>query len=74
MPLLVCPPLQLPPAVHAKLERIALWVVQVLEELTTALRVGPDKVKIPAMPKSAVRHTQVGRVSLVSLLLWCQVN
>ena len=54
-----CPPPQVPPWVHRKLETMANWVVRILVELTTATRVGPDKVKIPAMPKSAVRHTQV---------------
>lgn len=51
--------LQIPSWAHRKLERYANWGVQVLVELTTATRVGPDKVKIAAMPKSAVRHTQV---------------
>lgn len=50
---------QVPGWVHRKLEIMANWVVAILVELTTATRVGPDKVKIPAMPKSAVRHTQV---------------
>lgn len=48
----------MPDWVHQRLHKQAAWVVTVLEELTTATRVGPDKVKIPAMPKSAVRHTQ----------------
>lgn len=51
-------PKEVPEWVRAKLEKYAARTVQFLNDLTDAKQVGPDMVKVPAMPKSAIGHSQ----------------
>lgn len=52
---------QVPAWARDKLEKVVLATLTWLEEATSSPQVAIDKFKVPAMPKTAILHTQVRR-------------